>query len=45
MGNRITSVLCAWAVLLPVMAIAGPPSMLVKDWEEQYRRVEKQIAG
>ena len=45
MGNRMTFALCSWAVLLPVMAFAGSPNMLVRDWEHQYRRIAKQIAG
>jgi hypothetical protein len=31
-------------VLPPIMALAEPPSMLESDWEEQYLRVEEQIA-
>ena len=44
MSKPLTLVLSIVATLLPLMAVAALPNAVVKDWEDQYRRIEKQIA-
>jgi hypothetical protein len=44
MSKPLTLVLSIVATLLPLMAVAALPNAVVKDWEDQYRRIEKRIA-
>lgn len=43
MRKPMALVLWAGTALIPLLAFAGNREVVVRDWEDQYRRIEKQI--